>query len=169
MNDIFYNIIRQRVIVYINDINVYANIFEEYMGLLREVMKRLQEKQLRIKPTKCHFGMKRIEYLGFIIDEGDIKPDPKKTEIVKKYPTPSDKMTLRAFVGLLQFYKRFIPGFSEIAAPLFMLLRKEKEFIWTNAHQEAFELLKEALINAPVITRIDFNKELTLYTDASKF
>jgi hypothetical protein len=169
MNDIFYDMIGHGVIVYIDDINVYANTFEKHMELLREVMNRLKQKKLRIKPTKCHFGMKKIEYLGFIIDEGDIKPDPKKTEIVKKFPTPTDKMTLRGFMGLVQFYKRFIPGFSEIAAPLHMLQRKGKEFIWEEAHQQAFDLIKEALINAPVMARIDFNLELYLYTDASKF
>ena len=78
-------------------------------------------------------------------------------------------MTLRGFMRLVQFYKRFIPGFSEIAAPLHMLQRKGKEFVWENAHQQAFDLIKEALINAPVMARIDFSKELYLYTDASKF
>ena len=76
------------VIVYIDDINVYAETFEKHMRLLREVLTRLRKYTLKIKPSKYHFSQKKIEYLGFIIDRGDIKPDPKKTEVVKSFPTP---------------------------------------------------------------------------------
>ena len=94
MNEIFYDLIGHGVIVYIDDINIYAETFTEHMVTLKEVFERLRKHGLRIKPTKCYFGQKKIEYLGFIIDGGEICPDPKKTEIVKAFLTPQDKMTL---------------------------------------------------------------------------
>jgi len=110
-----------------------------------------------------------MEYLGFILDHGNVRADPKKTDIVKKFPEPKDKMTLRGFLGLVQFYKRFIPGYSEIAAPLHMLERKGRAFEWKDAQQTAFDLIKEALTSAPVMARPDFKKIFKLYTDASSF
>jgi hypothetical protein len=95
--------------------------------------------------------------------------DPKKTEIVKKFPVPKDKLTLRGFLGLVQFYKRFIPGYSEIAAPLHMMQKKDKPFVWGTAQDTAFNLLKEALTTAPVMARPDFEKPFKLYTDASSY
>ena len=169
MNEIFYDLIGHGVIVYIDDINIYAENFAEHMVTLKEVFERLRKHGLRIKPTKCYFGQKKIEYLGFIIDGGEIRPDPKKTEIVKAFPIPQDKMTLRGFLGLVQFYKRFIPGYSEIAAPLHMLQRKGRAWEWTSAAQTAFNLIKEALTHAPVMARPDLTKVFKLYTDASSF
>ena len=120
MNSLFQDMIGNGVIVYIDDINVYATTFEGHQKLLQEVLERLRKAHLHIKPNKCSFAMRKMEFLGFILDHGNVKVDPKKTEIVRKFPIPKDKLTLRGFLSLVQFYKRFILGYSEIAVPLHM-------------------------------------------------
>ena len=169
MNDLFEDLIGYGVIVYIDDITIYAATFEEHLKLLREVLDRIRRVHLRIKPSKCFLAMREMGYLGFILERNNVKTDPAKTEIVKKFPVPRDKTTLRGFLGLVQFYKRFIPGYSEIAAPLHMLERKDRKFIWTSAQHKSFNLIKDALTTAPVMARPDFDKTFKLYTDASKY
>src|SRR5271163_4090035 len=113
--------------------------------------------------------MREIGYLGFILERNNVKTNPAKTEIVKKFPVLCDKTTLQGFLGLVQFYKRFIPGYSKIATPLYMLERKEKKFILTSAQHKSFNLIKDTLTTAPVMVRPDFDKTFKMYTDASKY
>ena len=108
-----------------------------------------------------------MEYLGHIITAQGLKPDPARIEAVKQYKVPHDLHTVRQFLGLTSFYRRFVPGFARIASPLHELTKKGVPFKWTEACQIAFDQLKDKLVEAPILAYPNFNKEFTLETDAS--
>src|SRR5947208_14886095 len=97
-----------------------------------------------------------------------IKPDPAKVEKVKNFPQPGNTTELRSFVGLISYYRRFIQDFSKISKPLFELTKKDQPHEWKEPQSKAFEILKEKLINSPVLIYPNFEKEFILLTDASK-
>ena len=169
MNDIFEDMIGHGVQVYIDDIMIYANTWEEHNQLLERVLTRIRKTNLRIKSSKCFFGMHQVEYLGFIIEGNTIRTNPKKIAAIEKFPQPSEPSDVRAFLGLVQFYRRFIKNFAFITSPLNMLLRKARKWKWDKAQQKSFEMLKERMTQAPILVRPDFTKTFKLYTDASKF
>ena len=135
--------------VYIDDVLVCSRTFEEHLEHLRQVFARLREANLKLKLKKCLFLQDEVSYLGHVVTREGIRPDPSKTERIKEYPVPKDVSQLRQFLGLAAYYRRFIRGFSKIAAPLNALLKKDVAFTWDGTCQQAFEELKECLISAP--------------------
>ena len=154
-------------LVYIDDIIIFSPTFEQHLQYLATVFDRLREAGLKLKPSKCRFGCYTVPYLGFSATPSGIPPDPKKIEAVRTYPVPQNLTQLRAFLGLANYYRRFISGFVRVAQPLTALTRKDTPFAWTQQCQEAFDRLKIALTTAPVFAYPDFNLEFILYTDAS--
>jgi hypothetical protein len=141
----------------LDDILIASRIFDDHLRHLREVFGRLREARLRLKPKKCLILRDEVPYLGHVISTQGIHPDPSKTEKVKLFPTPSDVTTrdvttLRQFVGLASYYRRFVPGFAKIAAPLHALTKKDVTFEWTPECEAAFCKLKELLVTAPVLS-----------------
>lgn len=135
--------------IYLDDILIVSSTFEEH--LLREVLARLRKAGLRLKPGKCHLLKQKVCFLGRIISEEGVYPDPVKTEKVKEYPAPTDVTSLRQFLGLASYYRRFVKNFAKIAAPLHSLTRKNMVFQWLEACEAAFCQLKELLVTAPVL------------------
>ena len=105
-------------------------------------MERLSAANLKLQPDKCEFSRPEVAYLGHIIDKEGVRPDPKKIVAVKNFPIPKNPKTIKQFLGLAAYYRRFIDGFSKIPTPLNQLLKKDMKFIWSEKQQEAFELLK---------------------------
>ena len=114
--------------VYLDDILVVGRTFEEHLQNLETVFQRLKSAGLRLKPEKCCFASRKVEYLGYIVSEQGISADPKKVEAIKNYPIPKDVKSLRSFTGLALYYRRFIPSFSKTAAPFFKLMKKDMPF-----------------------------------------
>ena len=110
-----------------------------------------------MKPSKCKFGCKTIQYLGFIATPDGINPDPGKVASVRDYPVPTTLKQLRAFLGLANYYRRFISNFAHIANPLTQLTRKNQLFVWTEQYQQAFDTLKQTLISAPILPVLIFH------------
>ena len=106
-------------------------------------------------------------YLGYIVSRDGISADLAKIDTVKNFPQPFDVKSLRSFLGLASYYRRFIENFSKVASPLYALTWKDAEFLWEPVHHKAFCTLKPLLINAPVLAFPDFTRGFILETDAS--
>ncbi|XP_063834919.1 uncharacterized protein LOC135084105 [Ostrinia nubilalis] len=124
-------------------------------------------RNFKLQPDKCEFLRKEVGYLGHIITENGLKPDPKKTKSVQEFPVPKCPKDIKSFLGLISYYRRFIPDFSKLSKPLTNLLKKDVPFDWTNEQQLSFETLKDKLVSAPVLIYPDFTKPFTLTCDAS--
>ena len=158
---------RERCIVYLDDILVIGRTFEEHLRNLCEVFERLRQFGLRLKQSKCHLAKCQVTYLGYNVSVEGISADSSKVDAVKRFPTPNDVSSLRSFLGLASYYRRFIPGFSKVAEPLFTLTRKDVTFKWSKICEKAFQQLKTLLTTAPLLIFPNFNKEFILETDAS--
>ena len=103
---------------------------------MEQVFKRLEEVGLKLSPKKCSFACQKVEYLGHIVTAEGLKPNPEHIEAVKQFKEPHDPLTVRQFLGLASFYRRFVPGFARIASPLHELTKKEVPFKWTTDHRQ---------------------------------
>ena len=121
----------------------------------------------KLKPEKCQFAVQSVNYLGHVISKDGISVDLSKTEAVKSFPVPKNVTDVRAFLGLCNYYRKFVKDFAFIAGPLTTLLKKCVKFKWTDKCQEAFDRLKQALTSPPILVFPDFNKPFLLYCDAS--
>ena len=152
---------------YIDDILVIGHSFEEHLRNLAQVFDRLREAGLKLKAEKCKFGAGEVIYLGYQVSREGLVPTQDKIRAVKEYPMPTDVKSLRSFLGLASYYRRFVPCFSSVASPLHALTRKDVCFEWSLACESAFRQLKEHLCSAPVLAFPDFSRGFILETDAS--
>ena len=130
---------------------------------------KLREADLKLKEVKCNFLKKHIQYLGHIILGKGITPMPEKLACIKDMPPPKTPKEVKQFLGLIGYYQKFVPRFSDLARPLNVLTRKDVPFEWTPICQESFELLKTSLMTEPILTYPDPNHPYVLFTDASKY
>ena len=169
MNDIFREFLDSFVIVYLDDILVYSKTKEKHLKHIHLVLGKLRKHHLYGKLSKCEFLKNEVEYLGHHISALGISVDQHKVEAIKSWPTPTNVSELRSFLGLANYYRKFVKGFSAIASPLTSLLHKDKPYLWEKEQQSAFNALKQSLTSAPVLTLPDPTKPFTLTTDASDF
>jgi hypothetical protein len=128
MNDVFRDCLDQFVIIYLDDILVFSKTWKAHLQHLEQVLHLLQQNQLYANLSKCYFSQTSISYLGFIIDAHGIKVDPTKVEVLLNWPIPSTLTELRSFLGLANFYHKFISSFSKIALPLHQLTKNNVSF-----------------------------------------
>lgn len=157
------------VVCYFDDIVIYSKSAAEHLVHLRLVLDRLRKAGLQAKVSKCDFAQQKISFVGYVISGQGISPDPSKVAAVDAWPTPTDVTAVKSFLGLANYYRCFVRGFSKIAQPLNELTRKEEPFVWTDKRESAFQLLKTRLTSAPILVCPDFTLPFTLYTDASRF
>lgn len=166
MNDIFQGLLRKFVLVFFDDILVYSSSLKDHLYHLEVVLQILQRQQLYARFSKCSFGVKEIDYLGHTLSGSGVAMDCNKLRAVKEWPRPINLKQLRGFLGLTGYYRRFVKGYAQIAAPLTDLLKKDA-FQWTVTADNAFQQLKEALTTAPVLALPKFSAPFVLETDAS--
>ena len=152
---------------YLDNIIIYSSTPKEHLEHIRTVFEKLHDAKLSMKLSKCHFFTKEIQYLGHILGKEGIKPVLAKTEAIKVIHPPVNPKQVRAFLGLVGYYRKFIRNFTKIAKPLTMLTRMDVKFEWKDIHQDAFMKLKEAIIQAPILRYPDTTKPYIVYTDAS--
>ena len=154
---------------YLDDILVYSADEEQHRKDVRDVLTALREAGLRLKPEKCHFYEKEVTFLGYVVKPEGISMDPKKVATVLEWSAPACVKDVQSFLGFANYYRRFIKGYSGIAAPLTELTRKDKPFEWNDRAQEAFKELKRVFTSAPVLASFTPDKEIRLETDSSDF
>ena len=154
---------------YLDDILVYSPDMETHLEHLRKLFMKLREADLKLKEVKCNFLKKHIQYLGHIISGNGITPMPEKLECIKDMPPPKTTKEVKQFLGLIGYYRKFVPRFSNLARPLNMLTRKDVPFEWTPICQEMFDLLKACLMTELILKYPDPNQRYVLFTDASKY
>jgi hypothetical protein len=154
------------VLVYLDDICVLARDPLGHGAKLKEVFERFRQAKLRIHPSKCHWAVSRVQFLGHVFGARGVESDQSKFAIVRDFPVPKNHKQVRSFNGLTNYYRRFLKGYSQLQAPLRALLKKDAEFVWTPECQRAFKKLNEALITAPVLALPDFNRSFILTMDA---
>ncbi|KAJ0921089.1 putative nucleotidyltransferase, Ribonuclease H [Helianthus annuus] len=155
------------VIVFIDDILIYSKSQADHEKHLRCILKLLHQEKLYAKFSKCDFWLREVRFLGHVVSERGIQVDPAKVEAVMNWQEPKTPTEIRSFLGLAGYYRRFIENFLRIAAPLTSLTRKKIKFDWGPKQQEAFDILKQKLSNAPVLTLPDGMEEFVVYCDAS--
>ena len=168
MNDVFRDFTDKFVICYLDDILIYSHTWEEHLKHIKLVLERLREKQLYAKMSKCTFGVQEVEYLGFTLQAGKIAMNKNKTEAIEAWETPKSKKELQSFLGLINYYRRFIRNCSKIAKPL-TDLTKNVPFIWSTEAEQAFQRLKKAITSAPVLRQFCSDSPIYVTTDACKF
>lgn len=156
------------VFVYLDDIVIVTETFEEHVRLLREISRRLAQANLSINIEKSKFGVSELPFLGYLLSTDGLRPNPEKVRAIVEYERPSTVTKLRRFLGMANYYRRFIDDFSGVTSPLSDLLKTKSKILgWNDAAEEAFAAIKEKLISAPILAPPDFNLEFTLQTDAS--
>ena len=154
-------------LIYIDDIIIFPTSIEEHLIHLEEVFRTLREANVKLNPKKCSFVKQRIGYLGHVVSPEGIFADPSKVGVEKNFPTPASLKEFKSFLGLANYYRRFVKGFSEIASPLDALTKKGVKLYWSESCAVAFDRLKLALILAPVLAFPHFDEQFLLYVDAS--
>ncbi len=169
MDTIFRDLIlTNEVIVYMDDILIATTLdLQHHREITHQVLYRLKQHDLYLKPEKCSFETLEVEYLGVIIGYGQICMDPVKTQGVKTWEAPKNLTEARGFVGFLNFYRRFIKGFSKLARPLHDLTKKGVMWKWTPVEQNAFEALKAAVAEELVLLFPKLNEPFEMEVDAS--
>jgi hypothetical protein len=165
MNSIFAQHTRKSVIVFLDDILVYSASISDHLVHLRQVLDLLRQHQLYAKASKCSFAQDRIEYLGHVISGAGVATDTEKTQAMHNWPIPTSATELRGFLGLTGYYRKFVPRYGIIAKPLTQLLTK-KGFQWNDQAQAAFDELKRAMVNTPVLALPNFDRPFSIETDA---
>ena len=159
----------RHTLCYIDDIVCYSPSIEEHLVDLRELFQALSEAKLKLKREKCTFFLSKMKFLGYLVDSVGLHPDPEKVEAIHSYKPPKTVKQVRSFVGMAQFYRRFVKDFSTIMRPIYALTNHNVDFIWSSACQRAFEAVKKALVCNAVLTHPDFDKQFTITTDASDY
>ena len=157
------------VVVYIDDILVTGPTADKHLETLEQVLARLENAGLRVKQSKCKFMAPSVEYLGFKIDANGLHPLVEKVEAVRDAPTPRNVQELKAYLGLLTYYSKFLPNMSSVLTPLYQLLRKDAPWHWTKSQEKAFAESKALLVSSRLLVHFNPTLPLTLACDASAY
>ncbi len=152
---------------YIDDLILWAPNFPELLTRLKQLFSLLSDNVVKLNLSKCTFELKEVTLLGHRISAEGSKPDPKNIEAVAKMRAPTTVKEVRRFLGMCGFYRKHVPSFVKIAAPLTNLTRARTTFNWTEESQQAFEQLKACLMEAPVLVKAQVDQPFILTIDAS--
>ncbi|GBG71078.1 hypothetical protein CBR_g8377 [Chara braunii] len=169
INDLFRPWLDRFVVVYLDDILVFSKTPQEHQGHLRQVLEKLREANFKINAKKCEWVKTQVLYLGHVLDGDGIKPEDSKIAAIRDWPTPRTLTELQSFLGLANYYRKFVRSFFTIAAPLRRLLRKETIWKWDKDCTSAMKKLKQALIEYPVLKVADPSLPFVVTMDAKQY
>ncbi len=167
MERVLKDIPRTRCVVYLDDLLVHARDFDQAVHNLREVLTAIRSVGLWLNPAKCNLLTCQTQFLEHMVSESGVATDPTKVAAVRDWPPPTNITELRSFLGLVSYYRRFVRDFATIASPLYQLTYMGQWFGWSEDCAEAFQQLKDALIDAPVLAYPDPNQPFLVDTDTS--
>lgn len=166
MNSVFRSILCKFALVFFDDVLIYSPDWDSHLTHLQTIFTLFRTHKLHAKLTKCEFGRLELGYLGHTISSQGVQVDNEKIKAIQQWPIPTSIRTLRGFLGLTGYYRRFVAYYATLAAPLTNLLRKNA-FVWTPDASSAFQSLKDALTHTPVLQLPDFTKTFEIHSDAS--
>ncbi len=166
MNDVLKEVSGKFVLVYLDDIVIYSKNAEEHVEHIRIVLEVLRKHKLYAKLPKCSFMQSELKFMGHIVGAQGLQVDPKKVAIVQDWPVPAGVAQLRSFLGLANYFRKFVTGWAALIAPLQKLTCKDESFVWSAECSEAFEGVKTALTNARVLALPDLNNPFVVICDA---
>lgn len=169
INSILYDLLGKGVNVYMDDVSISAKTVQEHDRLLKIVFERLHKNKIKLGISKCRFYAAEVVYLGFLVTADGIKANPSKVKCIEEYPRPKDAKQAQSFMGMLNYFRRFIKNFSHIAKPITALQAKDSVFIWSDECELAFQRLKRELIDHVTLKIADFNEPFYVTTDASGY
>ena len=152
---------------YLDDIVIFSKDFATHVSDVKNVLIAIRKANLKIKPSKCSFAQDQIQYLGHIVSKEGILPDPQNLRAVADFPAPKNTQAVQQFLGLTGFYRRFVKGYATKSKPLTRLLKKDAIFEWLPQQQEAFIILRDNLLTAPILAHPRFDRPFIVSTDAS--
>ncbi|CAM4597728.1 unnamed protein product [Leuciscus chuanchicus] len=158
-----------RVAVYLDDIILTGRDEVEHLSTLDEVLRRLKDAGLRLHRSKCAFLQSEVEYLGHVVNAEGLHPVQSKVRAIEEAPSPTTVTELKAYLGLLNYYNKFLPSLATHLAPLHKLLRKDVSWAWNKEQEEAFQNSKQLLKSAKVLGHYSADKDLVLACDASPY
>ncbi|KAL3980939.1 ETS domain-containing transcription factor ERF [Sarotherodon galilaeus] len=167
VNDVLRDFINHFVFVYLDDILIFSHSVSEHERHVKQVLQRLLENRLFVKVEKCEFHTPTISFLGYVIEQGDLRADPAKVQAVLNWPTPSHRKQLQSFLGFANFYRRFIRNYSQLALPLTRLTSPKIPFRWDELARQAFSCLKECFASAPILVQPDLSQPFVVEVDTS--
>jgi hypothetical protein len=166
MNHVFHPFLRHFVLVFFDDILIYRKTWTDHLTHVDQVLHLLSQHQLFLKQSKCAFGASEVEYLGHLVGKDGVRVDPKKIEAMQDWSHPKTLKSLRGFLGLTGYYRKFVKNCGKIAAPPTALLKKNS-FTWTPTSTQGFQTLNTTMCTTPVLALPDFTKTFVLECDAS--
>lgn len=170
MNEILREFINKICVVYLDDILIFSTSLTEHIQSVKLIFNKLSEHNLKIQFDKCSFMKKNTEFLGHVLTDQGMKPNPNKILCIKEYPIPKTEKQLKGFLGATGYYRKFVKDYAKIANPMIKYLKKDKKInINDPEYIQAFETLKLNIIKHPILKFPDFNKAFTLFTDASNY
>ena len=167
MDSVLRDLKPQSAVAYLDDLLMYGKTFDEHRENLQKVFDALRKANLKLHVGKCQWGVSKVVFLGVMITPDGLQPDPKKLSAISELKPPSCVRQVREVLGLMGFYRRYIPHFSILAAPLHKLTNKDQDFQWTDDCQTSFQELKDRLTMAPVLVHYDPKIPLVVVCDAS--
>ena len=167
MQLVFQGMLWKQILTYLVDLNVLGRSFKDHLGNLIQSFDPLRKYNLMLKPHKCISFQKEVPFLGKLATTKGIGVDPKKIEAVINWPPPTDCREVESFLGFANYHQNHIKEYAKLACPLYELTGPKASFCWDVPQQEAFEVLKSALVSAPVLAYPNSTDMFILDTDAS--
>lgn len=167
INECLFKFLGEFATAYLDDILIYSKTLVEHRRHVRAVLEKLGQYGLQADVDKCEFDVRETKFLGMMVSTSGLRMDPQKTAAISSWQAPQNTKDVRAFLGLVNFYRRFIGQFSTIARPMNNLLKKDAKWDWTAKEQQSFEDLKQAVCTAPVLQHFDPTRRTIVETDSS--